>query len=110
MSAQKNISHIPEDKLMAYLEGKLAPDEQREIEALLEDEGMESDALEGLQELQSNETRLLAQKINYKLQNDLRKSRRTRRNHFADNKWSWIAVLVILLLVVLGFVLIKLNG
>lgn len=112
MSAEQDIwqhgkGNLPEEKLLAYLEGRLSPQEQRDVEALLADEGMESDALEGLKELPAEQTQQLASRINYKLQHDLRKKRHHKRNHFADNKWAWLAVLVVLLLSVLGYCVLK---
>lgn len=115
MSTQDNISsqgpnRLTDEQMMAYVEGRLSAEEQRQVEAWLSEEGMESDALEGLQQLKTGDATQLATRINYKLQNDLRRNRRTRRNHFADNKWGWIAVLVILLLAILAFVVIKVAG
>jgi len=98
---------LPEDKLIAYLEGKLSAEEQREIEALLADEGMDSDALEGLKEISTDETKQLASDINYKLQLDLKKKRRKKRKPFEDNGIGWMAVLLILVLCVLGYMVIK---
>ncbi len=98
---------LPEDKLMAYLEGRLSPAEQREVEALLTEEGMESDALEGLQQLPVSKTHQMAERINYRLRHDLKKNRHRGSKGFTDNKWGWVAVLVILILVVLAFIVIK---
>ena len=42
---------ITEEMLLAYLEGKLTNDEQHAIEEQLSEEGMESDAMEGLQQM-----------------------------------------------------------
>lgn len=110
MTRPNNISsqsNIPDEQLIAYLEGKLSADEQRVVEALLSDEGMESDAIDGLKRINAHEAKQLANKINYKLQNDLRKAKRVKRNHFVDNKWGWVAVLVVLMLVVLAFIVLK---
>ncbi len=114
MTDQQDISQyskgrLPEDKLLAYLEGRLSPAEQREVEALLAEEGMESDALEGLQQLPADKTRHIAERINYRLQHDLKKNRHRGKKHFSDNKWGWLAVLVILILVVLAYIVIRLS-
>lgn len=112
MADQQDISQhgkgrLPEEKLMAYLEGKLSPAEQREVEALLAEEGMESDALEGLQQLPADKTRHMAERINYRLQHDLKKNRHRGRKLFSDNKWGWVAVLLILVLVVLAYMVTR---
>lgn len=114
MADQQDISQhgqgrLPEDKLMAYLEGRLSPAEQREVEALLAEEGMESDALEGLQQLPADKTRGMAERINYRLQHDLKKNRHRGRKGFTDNKWGWVAVLVILTLAALAYIIIRLS-
>lgn len=107
--SQYGKGRLPEDKLMAYLEGKLSPAEQREVEALLAEEGMESDALEGLQQLPADKTRYIAESINYRLQHDLKKNRHRGRKEFADNKWGWIAILIVLILAVLSYFILKLT-
>ncbi len=114
MTDQQDISqygkgHLPEEKLLAYLEGRLSPAEQREVEALLAEESMESDALEGLQQLPADKTRLIAERINYRLQHDLKKNRHRGKKHFSDNKWSWLAVLIVLILSILAYFVIQLT-
>lgn len=98
---------VPEDKLMAYLQGKLSADEQREIEALLAEEGMDSDAMDGLNELSVNETKQLTVKLNYKLQHDLKTKKYRNKRLFADNKWAWMAVVIVLMLCLLGYCVIR---
>lgn len=114
MADQQDISqygkgHLPEDKLLAYLEGRLSPAEQREVEALLAEEGMESDALEGLQQLPAHKTRNMAERINYRLQHDLKKNRHRGRKSFSDNKWGWLAVFIILILSILAYFVLQLT-
>lgn len=110
MSEPNNISgkgQLTDEQLLAYLEGKLSVEEQRRVEELLSEEGAESDAIDGLVAIQTEEVKHLASRINYKLKNDLRKQNRTRRNYYTDNKWGWLAVLIVLLLSVLAYVVIK---
>lgn len=114
MSDQQDISQhgkgrLPEDKLLAYLEGTLSAAEQREVEALLAEEGMESDALEGLQQLPADKTRHIANRINYRLQHDLKKARFRNRRGFTDNKWAWVAVLVVLMVAVLAYLVMRMS-
>lgn len=102
-----NEGRLPEDKLMAYLEGRLSAAEQHEVERWLAEEGMESDALEGLKNIEPEETKRLVHHLNHNLRNKLAgKKRRTRP--IADNQWSWIAILIILLLAVACYVVIRL--
>jgi hypothetical protein len=99
---------LSEEQLLAYLEGKLSPAGQHEVEQWLAKEGMESDALEGLQDIPAAEVKHTVGRINYQLHNDLGKKKRKRR-YISDNKWAWIAIIVILLLVVLGYAIIRLS-
>jgi len=99
---------LPEDKLMDYLEGKLSGDELREVELWLSQEGLESDAIEGLQAMPSADARQLTSHINRQLKQSLRKKPRIRRR-LLDHKGSWIAVVIILMLAALGFLVIYMS-
>jgi len=98
---------LPEEQLLAYLEGRLSGDALREVEEWLATEGMEGDALEGLQTLNPSEAREMTAQLNNQLQRSLKKKTRRRRG-MMDQKWSWIAVCVILLLIVLAFAVVYL--
>ena len=98
---------LPEDKLMAYLEGKLSLEEQHEVEKWLAAEGMESDALEGLQALEPGETKKAVGKINYELRKELGARNKRRTKHIKDNKWSWLAILIVLMLASVCYIAIR---
>jgi len=97
---------LPEDKLMAYLEGKLSPEEQHEVEAWLAEEGMESDALEGLQQLAPEETRQSAARLNNELRKMISSKKERRKKQIRNTPWSWTAILVILLLAILAYIVL----
>ena len=97
---------LGDDKLMAYLEGKLSPGEQHEVEQWLADEGMESDALEGLSALNPEDTRHTIDRLNHKLRKTLL-SRKRRRRPLKTDYQGWIAIAVILLLAVLAYIVIR---
>ena len=97
---------IPEDRLMAYLEGKLPPEEQREIEKWLADEGMESDALEGLQQMSPAEVNHARGRLNHKLRTAIY-SKKRRRKSLKTDQFSWVAIAIVLLLVVVAFLVIR---
>lgn len=101
-----NKGKLPEELLQAYLEGRLSPEQQREVETWLSEEGMESDAVEGLKELPARDTKQLVDRLNYNLHHELAKKKR-RHSTIKDNQWAWLAILVVLMLCVLGFVVIK---
>ena len=97
---------LPEDKLIAYIEGKLSPAEQHEVELWLADEGMESDALEGLHKLKPEETMHSVNKLNHHLHNALLSKKRKRRQPKTD-QFTWIAIAIILLLIVVAYIVIR---
>ncbi|MEZ5016783.1 MAG: hypothetical protein R2800_07010 [Flavipsychrobacter sp.] len=99
---------LSEEKLEAYLAGKLSEEEVREVELYLSDEGMESDAVDGLADMSSQEVQELTQKINHKLQYELRKEKYRHKKHYKDNKWGLIAVLIIIVLCILGYYILQL--
>lgn len=99
---------LPEDKMMAYLEGKLSPEEEHEVELWLGNEGMESDALEGLQALPPEEARKITGQLNQQLRQTMGQKARKRRRGIADQRHIWIAVVTILLLIVACFAVIHL--
>jgi ferric-dicitrate binding protein FerR (iron transport regulator) len=99
---------LPEDQLLAYLEGRLPADEQHQVEQWLANEGMESDALEGLHGLPVKDARSTVAHLNHLLQKTIKHKKRKRRQ-LADNKWAWLTIIIILLLAVLGYLVIKLG-
>lgn len=97
---------LPEDKLMAYLEGKLSPEEQHEVEAWLAQDGMEGDAIEGLKELPTQDSTHIANRLNSRLDNKLKGKTGRRRRKMMNNQWSWLAIFIILLLCMFGYVVL----
>lgn len=99
--------HPGEARIMAYLEGKLSAGEQHEIEAWLNEEGMESDAIEGLQQLDTTDARQATQRINHQLHRNLGERKKKRRQP-QSNATTIIAIGIILLLAVVAWLVIKL--
>ena len=112
MSDQKDIlsfeqggkGKIPDDKLMAYLEGRLSPEEQYEVEEWLSVDGMESDALEGLKKMQPEDARKAVGKINYELRKQLRARTKRRTNYIKENQWALLSILIVLMLAVVCYI------
>ena len=102
---KNNNDKLPDDKLLAYLEGRLSADEQHELEQWLAEEGMEGDAIEGLQTLSAEETRKTVDSLNYGLRKEINNKKR-RYKRIKDNRWSWLAIIVILLMCVLAYIVI----
>ena len=99
-------SKLTEDKLMAYLSGKLSAAEQHEIELWLSDDGMESDALEGLSTLRSEETEHTVNKLKHELRKKITGKKRRRRPLRTDHL-TWVAIAIILLLAVVAYIVIR---
>jgi anti-sigma factor RsiW len=112
MSDTNDISFDPkkgklsEEKLMAYLEGKLTAGERHEVEQWLAEDGMESDAVEGLRALQPDQTKHSVNRLNHDLRKTLLARKRKRRSSKADQH-TWIAILIILLLVAIAYIIIR---
>jgi len=105
-SGNEGKSKLSEEKLIAYVEGKLSASEQHEIELWLSDEGMESDAIEGLRTMKPGET---IHTVN-KLKHDLRKKitgKKRRRRQLSTDHFTWMAIAIILLLVVVAYIVIR---
>jgi anti-sigma factor RsiW len=100
---------LPEEQLMAYLEGRLSPEEEHGVEEWLSNEGMESDALEGLQAMTPEETRQITSRLNYSLNQSLKEKKRPRRP-LMDQRWAWLSVAIVLLLAIMGFAVIYLMN
>ena len=112
MSENNNISpmaggpgheRLSEEKLMAYLEGRLSPAEQRQVELLLSEEGMESDAVDGLQAMRPVDRRQAVDRLDRHLQKSLKNKRRRRRQARPDVMQLVITIIVILLLAALAY-------
>lgn len=98
---------LSDEKLKAYLAGTLSDEEVREVELYLSDEGMESDAIDGLADVTTEEVQELAKKVNHKLQHELKKEKYRHKKHYKDNKWGLIAVLIIIVLCILGYYMVQ---
>jgi hypothetical protein len=97
---------LSEERMLAYLEGKLSSAEQHEVELWLADAGMESDAMEGLQTLKPDEIRVSVNHLNHHLRTATRKKNR-RRKPLKTDQFTWIAIVIILFLVVLAFIIVR---
>lgn len=97
---------LTEDKLLAYLDGKLTPQQQYEVEQLLAEEGMESDAADGLAALSAPHRKESISRLNSRLHTRLRSKKPRRRT--AKTEWNTIvALLLILILVIAGYFVIR---
>ena len=98
---------LTEAQIKAYLEGKLSGPELREVEALFAGSSMESDALEGLQQLSVEESKKIERGLNQKLLKFLHKKKRKRRKP-ENLRWTLLAIILILFLALISFAVIYL--
>lgn len=100
---------IDEDRLLAYIGGTMPPDEQHLLEEILEEDPFLNDAVEGLSEIHDKEQlHAIAAQINDRLKKQIQHRRKHRRNRpKLTDRWGWIFVLIILVLVLTGWWVIK---
>lgn len=107
-SGDKN-SRLSEERLLAYLEGRLSPEEQHEVELWLADEGMESDAVDGLREMQAPERSHSIGRLNHGLRKKLGRKRKKRKAARNDIN-TIVALLIILLLAAVAFLVLHYSA
>jgi hypothetical protein len=105
-SGNRKPDKLSDERLMAYLEGKLPPGEQHEVEQWLSEEGMESDAIEGLNAISPVETRQMVGKLNRSLHKTL-KAKKKRRQPLNTGMYTIIAIIIILLLSAVAYFVIR---
>lgn len=102
---------IDNQKLMDYLSGKLSEQEKHEVERWMADNDFTGDAMEGLQDLSGTSKKnlpLYVDQLNKELNQYIQqKKQRRERRRIKDNPWIYLALFLILLLVILGYVVIK---
>lgn len=99
---------LSQEHLQAYLEGRLSHEEQHRVEEWLAEEGMESDALEGLKEMDAGAVKQSAARLKQQLRREISSRKTTRRPDAMANRWALAAIFLILLLCAIGYFVIKL--
>jgi anti-sigma factor RsiW len=118
MSQQHNIHNMGNDGklkltdelLMAYMEGKLSPEIHRAVEELMSEDTAEADAIEGLQMMHPAETKRSVAELQRKLHTELLRNNPKRKSKFSEDYWGWIAIVIILLLIVVGYVVVRMAS
>ena len=107
-----NGDNVTEEQLMDYLKGNLSGDSLHEVEKLMADSAFVNDAIEGLQNFPQNKNleEYVAQ-LNKQLhqQLDNRKQQKERRK-IKDLQWPLIAVVIILLLCLAGYIVLRMYN
>jgi ferric-dicitrate binding protein FerR (iron transport regulator) len=100
------------EELMRYLEGNASAAERFAIEKQMASSGFVNDAVEGLQSFStSHRMKQYAEQLNRQLHQQTSTSQRRRnKRELKDQRWTLIAIIVILTLCLLGYVAIHLYN
>ena len=101
-------TEVDQETLLKYLEGRLTEEQKHEIEKRMLGSDFTDDAMEGLQEIRNKEKiSSLVEQLNRDLHKKLeRKKKRREKLRFKDQRWLYIAIVIILLLIVLSYIVI----
>src|SRR5689334_2921317 len=108
---KNNDDELNEDKLKKYLSGNISDEERHEIEKQMADSDFINDAVEGLETVENKQK--LDEYVNH-VNKDLHqyisgKKKIKEKRKIKDLSWIIIAVIVILLLCILGYVIIRMQ-
>ena len=109
----KNIlSHLNKDieqeKLIEYLNRKLTPEEQHELEAHLNDDPFMSDAMDGLSEMKGpDKIDLMVYQLNKDLKKQLDKKQKRKKTAIGEAPWLYYTVIILLIVAIVGYLVIK---
>ncbi len=105
LSESKNID---QQRLLAYLEGKLSPEERHAIEKLLIDSDFDNDAAEGLSQVHDkSKLPLVMNELNRKLVSKLSKRRKKLLKRTPDMIIPVAATIIILLLIFMLYIFLR---
>lgn len=93
---------LTDDLLQAYLNGTLSKEEERRVELMISQEGMESDAMDGLKQMDRKETHASVHRLHKNL-SSLTQKKKHRTRKLPNQTWLWLSVLCVLLLVLMAF-------
>lgn len=101
-------TEVDQETLLKYLQGKLTPAEQHEVEKNLLDDAFEADALEGLQNIQNTQQiPVLVDQLNKDLKKRTAKKKKGLLKREAGvESWLLLTIVIILLLVIISFLVI----
>lgn len=102
--------NIPEDRLVAYLEGRLNDRERMEVEMAMVESRFLSDAVEGLEQIgDPQRIQGMVDGLNRGLRQKASQRSRLRKRRMADFPgWLAFAVLILLILAAAGYFVLKL--
>lgn len=105
---EKQTAPIDEHTLLAYLNGELDAATAASFERRLEDDPFLKDAAEGLQpHADPAALKAIVAQLNHQLDHQLKAKKSRRLKQILNFPWAYLAILLVLILGVLGFVVIR---
>ena len=99
---------LNEEELIDYIKGKSSAGGEHSVEMKMTDSPFVNDAVEGLQDFSSTEKmNTYVQQINDDLYKHLHTKKFRRRKAITNLSWEIIAVIVVILLCIIGYVIIE---
>ncbi|HXB94560.1 MAG TPA: hypothetical protein VNU70_05355 [Puia sp.] len=100
---------IDNQQLMDYLSGKLSGEALHEMERTMADNAFLNDAVEGLQQLEGKKKiETYVDELNAAMLKNLdKKKNRRMRRRLREEPWTYLAILLVLVLCVIGYFLIR---
>ena len=101
---------IDNQQLMDYLSGKLSGEALHELEKSMAGDEFLNDAVEGLQQVGNRQQmESYVEELNAAMQKSLDKKKQRRlRRRFKEEPWTYVAIIVVIVLCVLGYIVIRL--
>lgn len=111
MENKNNKDRTDPQKWLDYLDGKLSPDEARQLEEEIAQSEFLRDALEGLRPLrEKGDIQKTTRELNQQLYKRLASRKRTRRTADLPLIWVVVALLIILAITFLGYYFYSRKG
>ncbi len=100
---------IEQDKLLDYLNKNLSPGEAHEVEKQMAEDEFMNDAVEGLEHFKNkNDLSLLVDQLNRDLKKQTAKKKlKKEKRKLKEQPWLYITLITLLLLVIIGYIVIK---
>lgn len=99
---------IDQETLLKYLKGQLGKEELHEVEMNLIDDAFESDALEGLKEIDYAKMQLIVEGLNRDLKKRTQKKRReAAKKNLKPQWWLYFSLIIFLIIVVLIYIYLQ---
>lgn len=101
-------TNVDQETLLLYLQGKLSPEKQHEVEKQIIDSEFESDAFEGLQKIKDQQRlQSIVNQLNYDLKRKTaRKKAYKEKLRLKKEPWLMLSIIIILLLIIISFIVI----